>query len=490
MSQEVELKLEVDSRHLPLIRQDPVLARAECRSANQVTVYYDTPEAKLEKYGLTLRVRKAGGRFVQTVKPMTGAVGLMSREELESEVKSFLPDLRVLSGHPIHRLVSTSGAKQLKPRVRCDVNRTSWIVDGGASRMQVDFDEGSITAGERTEEFAELEFELLDGPPPVLVAAAKRLSDSVPVRLGVLTKAERGFRLAAGTSARVTKAAPVEITTDMTVARAFQLIVHACLKQYRLNEPLVISGRNPKALHQARVAMRRLRSAFSLFRPAIEDVEYQYLRHELRWFTAQLGDARNLDVYLERDLVEDERSTLRAKREKAYDGVIDAMNSAPFCRLLIDIVGWVAMGAWREGKIAARKIGKFANRRLDRLWKSIERGKNVARMSEDRRHRLRIQAKKMRYAVEFLQGLYPQARTEEKHFASAIEELQESLGKLNDMVTARTFGSKPANDDWLIGSVEERRHLIIAEDALRELNRIGRFWRLSADSEHKQPVQA
>jgi CHAD domain-containing protein len=252
---------------------------------------------------------------------------------------------------------------------------------------------------------------------------------------------------------------------------------------------LALKG-NAAALHQARVAMRRLRSAFALFRPAIEDVEYQHLRHELRWFTAQLGDARNLDVYLERDLDDEERSRLIRKREKAYDEVADAMNSHKFRRLLIDIVGWVAIGAWRAGKVANRPLTSFANRRLDRLWASIASDRDIASMDEEMRHRVRIQAKKMRYAVEFFQGLYLQARAAEKQFASAIEDLQDSLGKLNDMTTARTIATLPANDGWLIGSLEERRHLLTAEQALRELMRVGRFWRLTADIDPHERAQA
>jgi CHAD domain-containing protein len=224
--------------------------------------------------------------------------------------------------------------------------------------------------------------------------------------------------------------------------------------------------------------MRRLRSAFTLFRPAVEDVEFQHLRHELRWFTAQLGDARNLDVYLERDLDHDERERLRHERERAYDGVADAMNSHKFRRLLIDIVGWAAIGAWRSGKLAARPIPGFADARLDKLWQSIAgAGRDVAGMDETSRHELRIQIKKLRYAIEFLRCLYPEAHDAEKHFAAAVEELQETLGKLNDLVTAKTLVGEPADDGWLIGSYEERRHLFAAEDALRALLRVGPFWR-------------
>src|SRR6185436_9242197 len=99
---------------------------------------------------------------------------------------------------------------------------------------------------------------------------------------------------------------------------------------------------------------------------------------------------------------------------------------------------------------------------------------------EDTRHELRIQVKKLRYAIEFLRGLYRDADGVEKRYASAVEELQESLGKLNDMTTAKTLGSPPADGNWLICSLDERRQLIAAGDALRDLLRTGPFWHAHA----------
>lgn len=481
---EIELKLEVDPDDLPLLRADHVLAGAKARSNHQVTVYYDTPGTILKKHGLTLRVRSVGGKFIQTVKPISDSVGLVAREEIECEIESMTPDLKQLSSHSIHSILSGGKARKLEPTICSDVTRTSWMIDGHGSGIQVDLDHGTISAGEHSDSFAELEFELRDGPPASLIVAARRLSDEVPVRLGVLTKAERGSLVATDSLNRVHKAVPVHVRTDMTVAEAFEAIVHACLKHYRLNEPLVIRTCNAEALHQARVGMRRLRSAFTLFRPAIEDVEYQHLRHELRWFTAQLGDARNLDVYLERDLDEDHRAKAVRKREEAYDEVIDAMNSNKLRRLLIDLVGWTAIGAWRTGKMAQRPVSTFANRRLDRLWKSIAgAGADLAQMDEDTRHKLRIQTKKLRYAVEFLRGLYPQAHATEKQFADAVEELQEALGKLNDIATAKALGAPDRSDGWLIGSLDERKYVIASEEAFRKMLKAGAFWRAEKQAE-------
>ena len=478
LSTEIELKLEVDPDDLPFVRQAPLLVDVESHTNHQVTVYYDSPETALKKHGYTLRVRSADGRFVQTIKPVTDRVGLVSREEIECEVESLEPDLSLVPEHPIHRSIGTNSAA-LGEVIRSEVTRTSWLITLGNGSIQVDLDHGTMIAGKRSTDFAELEFELRDGPPVALIMAARRMSDYAPVRLGVLTKAERGFLLADDQLEKIHKSEPVKVKAGMDVAQAFETIVHACLKHYRLNEPLVLHKSKATALHQTRVAMRRLRSALSLFRTAIEDVEYQHLRHELRWFTAQLGDGRNIDVYLERDLPPDERERLMLKRERAYEHVADAMNSHRLRRLLIDLVGWAAIGAWRGGKIAQRPVEGFANRRLDRLWKKISAsGRDLSALDETDRHRLRIEIKKLRYATEFLQGIYPDAGATEKRFASAVEELQESLGKLNDMATARTLGSGPADHPWLIGSPGERRYLIAADEAFRDLLRIGPFWRV------------
>ena len=484
---EIELKLEIDPHDVEALRGHSLFARSDPRSTPQLTVYYDTAEAALKEHGFTLRVRKAGDRFVQTIKPVTQSAALIARTEIEFAVRSIEPDLRMLAGTPLEPLVQAGKLDGLAPIIRSDVKRTSWMVDVGGSTIQLDFDEGEMSAGGRSQQFEELELELVSGEPSCLLAAAKTIAERVPARIGVLSKAERGSMLAAGAFEKITKSAPVKVATDMTVAEAFEVIVHACLRHYRLNEPLAIRGRKKDALHQTRVAMRRLRSAFTLFKPAIEDVEYQYLREELRWFTGQLGEARNLDVFLERELPDADREALTKRREQAYDHVIAAMNSQRFRMLVIELVGWTAFGPWRRGKPASKAVQGFASTRLDRLWHSIAHiGHHIADLDEETRHRLRIQVKKMRYAIEFLRGLYPDASRTEKRFGSAVEELQESLGKLNDLATARMLATAPPADAWLIGAPdeEERGYLREAQDAFRELHKVGAFWRDPHDGAH------
>lgn len=477
---EIELKLELDPADAESFRQLGLLRDSEARTRRQVTTYYDRPDGLIGARGFTLRVRQIGDRFVQTVKPTTESAGLVSRAEYESDVYSITPDLNALSATPLASLAAAGELDGLAPTMRSEMTRTIWQVEVGGSRIQLDFDEGGIEAGGRSQAFTELELELLSGDPECLFAAAKQIADQVPVRLGVLTKAERGHRLAAGAHKKIVKAAAVAVDSSMTIAEAFDVIVQACLRQYRLNEPLVTSRRKLDALHQARVSMRRLRSAFTLFKSAIRDAEYDYLRGELRWFTAQLGDARNLDVFLQRDLPAGEREALTERRESAYDHLIEVMDSRRFRMLMLELAQWTAFGPWRSSKRAGKPVFGYAGKQLDRLWESIsEAGRHLADLPEDDRHELRIEVKKMRYAIEFLSGLYPSAKVAEAKFADAIEELQESLGKLNDLAVARTLVDAGATgDDWLIGEPEERLHLRESERAFRDLAAVGPFWRL------------
>lgn len=479
-AREVELKLEIDQADADRVATVGLVRDAKPRSRRQVTIYYDTSGGLLEQRGFTLRVRHADDSFVQTVKPASESAGLVSRHEYEMPVGSLEPDLPALADTPLSGLASNGKLNKLIPTMRSETHRTIWRVEVGGSVIQLDFDRGEIAAGDRTQRFTELELELVSGEPSCLFFAAKQIADQIPVRLGVLTKAERGARLASGAHKKIVKAANVAVDPAMTIAEAFEVIVHACVRQYRLNEPLVTGRRKMEALHQARVSMRRLRSAHTLFKPAIRDAEYEYLRAELRWFTAQLGDARNLDVFLQRDLPKAERAALSARREQAYDHLIGVMDSRRFRMLVLELAQWTAFGPWRSSKLARKPVRGFAGDRLDRLWGSIsDAGRHLADLSEHDRHELRIQVKKMRYAIEFLSGLYPSARQAQERFGEAVEELQESLGKLNDLAVARTLVDAGAPvDDWLIDEPEERLHLREAERAFRELAAVGPFWRL------------
>ena len=291
-----------------------------------------------------------------------------------------------------------------------------------------------------------------------------------------MSKAERGFALADRRLATLIKAEPVPVREDMNVADGFAAILAGCVRHYRLNEPLVVEQRMPEALHQCRVAMRRLRSALTLFRTAVADADFARLREELRWFTRQLGDARNLDVFLARELRASERGAIVARREAAYDRVVAAMDSQPVRMLMLD--AWSKLGDWRRHEDAQRPLEPYVSQRIDRLWRRVAHARDLKDMDDDQRHRLRVEVKKLRYALEFMAALYTREGDRRRRFARAIEALQEALGDLNDVVVARTL---VASDSWPIEPDEpderERALLRDAEDTLHHMRRIGPYWR-------------
>lgn len=489
MAREIELKFEVEPAAREQLLDCGVLDGSEPRSAAQETIYFDTPSGLVRRHGFSLRVRRSGERWVQTIKYRTAnPAALFSRDEWETDVESFSLDFAAVDKTPLGELLTARTRKSLVPAVRTVFTRTSWRVQRGGGRIDVTLDDGIIAAGRIEAPVLELELELAKGDTGALFELTDQLSRHLPLRLGVLSKAERGFALASGRLDKASKAEPVIVGPDMSIVGAFITVAHSCLRHFRLNEPLILERRDPLALHQARVAIRRLRSAIALFRPAVRDWELSRIRTELRWLAGRLGEARNLDVLLARLPAKGSkkaRTSLSRDRETAYRRAIDGLDSQRFRRLMLSLIRWVETGGWRARPKVARPLGPFAAEQLGRRWRKIRRaGAEIRAMSPERRHRLRLDIKKMRYSAEFLEGMYDGESNERSgRFIEGLERLQDRLGELNDFETARDIlsGMERASSGLskkLSGTrEEEERALLAAEGAYSDLVAAAEYWR-------------
>jgi triphosphatase len=319
--------------------------------------------------------------------------------------------------------------------------------------IEVVLDEGVVGAGRKQTPLIELELELKQGKPAALFDLAEEIGRAAPLRLGMLSKNERGYALAEGWLGRPAKADPVRLDSEMSEADAFRAVAFACLRQFRLNEIALLAARDADALHQARVALRRLRSALTLFRHTVRGKDYQKLREELRWFAGQFGEARNLDVLLGPDapppFADDSglREALRAEREAAYDKVMAAIESERARFLVLRLALWLELGGWRFKPRGEGNVRALATHQLERQWLRVRRhGAELGRLDADAEHQLRIDIKKLRYAAEFLASLYP-ARPEAgrcKSFVGALKDLQERLGIANDRRFANSVAARLA----------------------------------------------
>lgn len=483
--QEVELKFDIGDGGAEAIRHTAILSGARPKSRWQDSLYYDTPDGALRRAGFALRVRRSGQRYIQTIKRGTGPeAGLFVRQEWESEVPGFAPDLEAVEASPLRRRLAA--VDDLVPLIRTRVRRTAWQVRHNDAWIEVALDEGSVAGGKTRAPLNELELELLNGQPAAIFDLAEAIAAEAPLRLGVLNKLDRGYALAEGKLGRAAKAEPVAFDLPVTEAAAFCAIVQSCLRHFRLNEMVLLERRDVDALHQARVALRRLRAALSLFQPLVRGKEHEHLKDELRWLAGQMGDARNLDVLIER-LGDDEVTggTLGPLRDRAYERVEEALRAQRTRAAMLRLSTWTELGRWRRRKRAGHDLSGLAADRLEHRWRRVARdGEMLADLDVEARHALRIATKKLRYAAEFLAPLLEGSdrAAARDRFLSALKTLQERLGDLNDAASADLLAAQfPVDVREAIKAAhapqDQARALQSAEKAIRRAEAVSGYWR-------------
>jgi triphosphatase len=180
----------------------------------------------------------------------------------------------------------------------------------------------------------------------------------------------------------------------------------------------------------------------------------------MKWLSGELDAARNLDVLLhgefralvgrrrEPEAVRDLGARLRGARRMAYVRAAGAVESDRFRRLLLDTLVWVETGPWAEApttrKARGRAIAGFAARELARRRRKIlRRGEDLRELEPPTRHQLRIEAKKLRYAADVFVALFDRPKRA-RAFVSALKDLQDALGELNDIVVGERVALESA----------------------------------------------
>lgn len=439
MPEELELKLELSRGGADALAASDLLGRARAR-AEQCSIYFDTPDQALFHSGLSLRIRRSGRERIQTVKSGDAkAAGLFTRPEWEQPVSDDKPVLDDRT--PIASLLQ-GDVDTIAPAFEIQAERRTWRLNEDGARIELVIDRGEVRALQRVMPLCEVELELKAGSPASLFALARGIDAVAPARLGVQSKAERGYRLL-GPAKPAHKAEPVALDAAMTAAEAFQAIAQSCLRHYRLNEAILLERRGAEALHQARVAIRRLRSGVSIFKAMLTDRQGERLKHGLRNLGVTLGEARNLDVLIAQAEAGSLHDRLTHARDTAYSAVEKALASVHTRALMLDLAEWLAIGDWLEspGTRALRDMPAraFAEAALARFRRKVKtHGRQLETLQDEARHELRKDAKKLRYATAFFAPLFDGKAEKRRHgkFVAALEDLQDQLGALNDQVTA------------------------------------------------------
>ena len=512
LRKELEVKLELVPSSLPALKKIPMLRTPKLapKRATEVSVYFDTDKHKLRNNGVMLRVRRVGKRHIQTIKA-TGNLGPFERDEWEAEIVGENPDLSLARGTALEPLLNNKLRQQLKPLFETRVQRTVYPITNKTHTIALTVDRGRIDTGTRSQPLCEIELELERGNVAELFTVARKLVDVLPARVAVKSKSERGYEIIDGQQEAPVKAGHVDLPADAGTRDAFKIIGHACLHQIVGNEAALFKG-DPEGVHQMRVGLRRLRAGISLFSVLLRDPQTTTIKSQLQWLTGELGPARELEVLVSRVIAPMKRQRrhwrgmpslsreLAERRDAALTRAQDAVQSARFRRLSLDVAAWLQVGQWmtpQDDLVRDRgdlPIAIFAADELTRRWRKVrKKGRALGQLDPRSRHKLRIQAKKLRYAVEFFASLFDSKRAarRRKHFLSALERLQNGLGDLNDIavheqriaamgVRRRQSNASRAFAAGLLTGREDARieaAMTAATEAYADLTKVKPFWR-------------
>ena len=460
-NREIELKATIGPGQLEKVKDLPAIKKrtvGRARSKKLVTVYFDTPDHELRRQGLSLRVRKVGRAYVQCVKLTHSRLGgIPVRMEWEGPVPSQDPAISVIEDKKLRRLIRRAGAERLRPVFRTDFQRTSRTLkfDDG-SKASLDIDVGEIIAENDSEPICEFELELENGAPERLFELASEIGQMVPFHLASMSKASRGYALLTQDDSQPQKYVKLNLLKDATVEQVLTDLVQHCLDHLRANETVVLTTNDTEGVHQMRIALRRLRAALRLFKPSLPPDQYEWTIAEAKWLTAELSAARAWDVFADEFLApvarlygkDQEFDSLMAAveqaRQQSRQRARDAIGTERYTEFLLRLSAWLSSQAWRDQSVTERTtrlldpIGDHSIKLLQKRDRNIrKRGQDIENMSDDALHELRLAVKKLRYAVDFFQSLYPKkkAKAYRKHLAG----LQDSLGYLNDVAAADTL---------------------------------------------------
>ena len=451
---EIELKLLAPRGSLEKLREVPIIVQhARNRGAFRrlETVYYDTPERLLFQRGMSLRVRRSGKHFVQTLKLPPDIGQPLARRQWETPVDGITPDLARLPAAEIGDPVTTLTNDALVPVFATKVRRHARQLDLPDASVEIVFDEGTIEAGARQEVLSEIEVELKSGNAGALFDLGTQLLDVAPLQVSTRSKAERGYALAFDIVQSAAKAAPFGITAEHVVDDVIALLVGACWHHLLKNHMVAMEGNDPEGVHQMRVALRRLRTICALFRREIPSASFQAINSEAKWLMQQLGPARDWDVFAATTLITVApevdfgglREAIERQRKTSYTA-LQAVLADPRCsRFLLSLGQQVERRGWRNEidsevlDVLSQPMLTLADKIMPRLHrKALKGGAHFRQLNNDAQHHLRIDLKKLRYASEFFLPLYAR-HASAKRYVARLSKLQGSLGRARDIATTR-----------------------------------------------------
>ncbi|MGC5016669.1 CHAD domain-containing protein [Streptosporangium sp. DT93] len=402
-----------------------------------VALYFDTPDLRLAARGITLR-RRRGGTDPGWHLKLPKAKG--ARQEI---VHPLTRSAKIVPAELADLVLAYTRGVPLAPIAELDTRRAvTTVVNGAGIRLIEVADDrvkGTVLGGTpHVERWREVEAEIIEGDEKLLKKVGKRLTKAGAVPADAASKLARLLGAAGAVSeqprAEAEPGSAGEVVLSYLTAQAGALLAQ---------DPRVRKA-EPDAVHQMRVAARRLRSALKSFKTIVKGTEN--VQEELKWLGGVLGEARDLEVVRDRfasrldaldgalivgpvrtrlssDLLDDEH--------EALDRIRDVLGGERYFALLDALDDLVATPVLTK---AAREPAGTLDAVAAKSWRRVTRAYGAAQAKEDAAerehamHDVRKAAKRARYTAEVI-GM--------TRMAKLAEAVQEVLGTHMDGVVAQ-----------------------------------------------------
>ena len=425
------------------------------------TSYFDTEDLRLWRRGMTLRHRlgEDDGAGSWTLKlPGEGTHRVLNRTEVSwpGTVGEIPPEATTLLRGIVRR-------QTLKRVVILEAERRRVLVRNGESALGEIDDDIVTVAGEGGAErtFRQIEFEFdadTDAEDPRAEPLVEKMLTAMK-KAGAHIDLEQKFAKALGIDADRRNPPPTKIGPHSTLGTLVRRTLEGDFERLlEFDVYLRLEPRNPpeQAIHQARVATRRLRSDLKTFGPLLDPVWLRHTRSELKWMGTVLGAVRDIDV-LEKRLssrgriprgsggTDELRSGLASQRRDKSEELAHAVRGERYLHLLDRLDAGASFPRFsssprseetREGRISPSDLARSAlPRLLGPHWQTLRRRvkKAGSRPSDTQLHRIRIGSKQLRYGAELAE---PVLGKPARRAARRAEEVQTILGEHHDSVTA------------------------------------------------------
>lgn len=357
-------------------------------------------------------------------------------------------------------------AGQLQPAATLAFARTRWTwprQDGVVIDVTLDADMGPPDRAEPCLHELRLSIALPDEPDDpgsgpggavpaaawqALFAAARDALAALPAFVQLTDYADRTCRNRVGAALTAVRAGGVDLSGARTQREALAIIGRNVAEHWFGNETGVRDAADTEFVHQMRVAQRRLRTAMRLFKGWADEAWADRIEPDLKWLGKLLGNARDRDVFVDSTLpalanADTDAARWAATREAAdvqrlaaRAKVQEAMASRRYANLALAWLEWQTALLSREAppNAARQSLAKHAKKRIRKPYRRLVETPKLTTIDEKARHSVRIEAKRLRYALEFLESIV--SRKTRVEVAKTLSRIQSVLGDGNDAAVA------------------------------------------------------